>query len=160
MNRYLKLTSMNILRKGHGIGSRSGARVLRERKPFSQVDPTNLGISTQLLRRSCHEYSAFVDNVGPVCHGKGLTNIMVCNQHTDSACFQVKNDLLQIEYRNGIYSRKGLVKKDEGRLDAKTPRNLHPPAFAPRQRITARLANMSKIKLIDEFFRTAPAHLP
>ena len=130
MNRYLKLTSMNILRKGHGIGSRSNARVLRERKPFSQIDPTNLRISTQLLRCSRHEYSAFVDNVGPVCHGEGLANIMVCNQHANSARFQVENNLLQIEYRNGIDSRKGLVKKDKRRLNAEAACNLHPATFA------------------------------
>jgi hypothetical protein len=49
---------------------------------------------------------------------------MVRNQYPDATGFKVKDDFLEIDYRNGIDSRKGLIQEDKRGLDTEAPGNL------------------------------------
>ncbi len=75
------------------------------------------------------ENLAFVNDVGPVGHRQCLPDIVVRNQHSDSGRLHVADNLLQIEYCDGINPGKRLIQQDELRIDAQCPCDLDPPTF-------------------------------
>src|SRR5271156_5078947 len=75
---------------------------------------------------------------------------MVSNEHTDATGFKVEDDFLEVDYRNGIDSRKGLIKKNEGRLDTEAAGDLDATPFAARQGVAAGLADVLDIELLEE----------
>src|SRR5438093_4472305 len=77
-------------------------------KTLSQINSSYFRIASQFVRRSVPENFAFVDDVCPIRHRQRLSYIVVRNQHSDTAGFHVADYFLQIEYRNGINSRKRL----------------------------------------------------
>jgi hypothetical protein len=84
-----------------------------------------------LLRRAVPENAPLINDVGAIGDRKRLAYIMVRNQDSNAAGLEVKNDFLQVEYRNGIDSLKRLVQQNEYRLDAEAAGNLDSAALAP-----------------------------
>src|SRR2546428_6338201 len=80
-----------------------------QRKTLSQINSLHFRIVSKLLRRSVPENLTFVDDVGPVRHRQGLPYIVVRNQHADPSRAHIADYFLQIEYRNGINSRKRFI---------------------------------------------------
>ena len=96
-----------------------------QRKALAQVDPAYLGIAAQFFRSARSKDPAVVDVVRPIGDRKSLPNVVVGNQDTYSCCFQVEDDLLQVEHSNGINPGKRLGQQNEGRVDAESACNLH-----------------------------------
>src|ERR1700690_1964529 len=93
-------------------------RVSYQTKTRAQVNSPCFLVAPQLLGRSVPENFAFVDDVGPVGYGQRLPYIVVRNQHSNAGGLHVADNFLQIEYRNGINPRKGLIQQDELGIDA------------------------------------------
>src|SRR5208283_4452036 len=85
---------------------------------------------------------------------------MIRNQHTDTTRLQIEDIFLQVEYRNGINSGKGLIQQNEIRRDAQAACDLHPAPLAPRKRITPVLPNHSETQLLDQSLHSLAALVP
>ena len=125
-----------------------------ERKPLTQVDSPDLRIGAQFLGRAVAKDLALVDDVRAVGDRECFTDIMVRNQHSDATGFKVEDDFLKVDYRDGIDSRKGLIQKNEGWLDAQAAGNLDASPFATGKRIAAGLADVAQVQLFDQLFGT------
>src|ERR1700722_11196318 len=103
---------------------------LIQRESLAQVNAPDLNVIAQLARRSRPENSPFGNNVCPVGHSQRLAHVVVRHQHPDPACFQVEDDLLQLQHRNRIDATERLVEQNKIWLDAQRPSNLHSPPLA------------------------------
>ena len=77
-------------------------------------------------------------DIGAIRNAQRLADVVVGDQDTDTAIFQVKNDLLNIGDRNRIDARKRLVKEQELGRDDERSRDFCAPALAARQRVGRR----------------------
>ena len=131
-----------------------------EGKAFAEVDAAHFRVVAENVRRTSPEDLSFVDDVGTVCDRESLADIVVRDEHADTARFEVEDDLLQVEDGNRIDAGKGFVEQDEGRLDAETARDLHASALATGQGIAAGLADVAEVQLVQQFFGAGTPHLP
>src|SRR5271168_1797415 len=102
------------------------------------------------MRCSCSEDLALSNNVGPVSNRQCLAHVVIGDQNSYSARFQIKNNLLQVKHSNWIDAAERLVKQQKARLNAQAARNLDTPALTARQGISLGRANMPQIELLDE----------
>src|SRR5271168_3428087 len=129
-------------------GTKQGVfRPLVQGKTFPEINAADFWVFAQLFRASGAEDTPFVDDVGAVGNGEGFADVVIRDQYPDSACFQVEDDLLQIQDGNRIDARKRLIQQDEGRLDAETAGDLYPAPFAAGKRVAAGLAYVAQIQL-------------
>src|SRR5690242_14014555 len=98
-----------------------------QRKPLTQINAPYLNIIPQLMRRASTEDAALGDDVSAVSHAQRFAHIVIGNQYPDAARFEIEDDLLQLQHRNRIDAAERLVKQNEVRLNAESPRNLNAP---------------------------------
>src|SRR5712692_2493724 len=60
-----------------GPSGHASVTCLNQGKTLSQIDPTYLRVTSQLLRCSCAKNTSFVDDVGPIRHRQRLPDVMV-----------------------------------------------------------------------------------
>ena len=60
---------------------------------------------------------------------EGFADIMVSNEHADAAFAQVANDALDVEHRDRVDAREGLVEQHELRIGGERPGDLDAAAF-------------------------------
>jgi len=106
------------------------------------------------------ENSAFVNDVGTVGYRKRVSYIVVCNQDANPSRLHVADNFLQIQYRNGINSRKRFIQQDELRLDAQRSGKLDPPSFSSRKSVSAIQSNVLKPKLVNQLLHRLAALMP
>src|SRR5271155_2975947 len=63
-------------------------------KTLAQINPAYFRIFAQLFRGSGAEDAPFIDDVSTIGNGERFADIVVSNQHPDSARFQIEDDLL------------------------------------------------------------------
>src|SRR5437868_8181853 len=101
-----------------------------QREALSQIDSFHLRIVTQLLWRPRPEDLSLINDVSAIGYRQCLSHVVIRDQHSDSARFQIKNDLLQIQHGDRINSRKRLVQQNERWTNAQTAGDLHTASFA------------------------------
>src|SRR5215469_3649248 len=143
--------------KGGGellIGDSTGA--LAERKRFPQIDPLDLGIASQGFRAAGSENTTIVNGVCAVCDHESLPHIVVGYEDADAGALQVKNDAMQLQYRDGIDARKGLVQQHEAGLDYKRAGNLDAATLTAGERVTFVSADLFEAELLDQPLQSLP----
>ena len=79
----------------------------------SEVLGADVFIGGKLLRSAFLEDDALVKQVGAVCDGKGLTNVVVRDDDTYVAVLEFGDDLLDVLNGDGVNAGKRLVQEDE-----------------------------------------------
>src|SRR6516162_2701381 len=94
---------------------------------LSEINPLNLKVASELLRSAGPKYRPVVDDISAVSDLQGFSNVMVSDKDPDLLGFQVINYFLNLQNRDGIDARKGLVEQDElGRYHQRSG-DLDPP---------------------------------
>ena len=70
------------------------------------------------------------------------------------------DELLDVQDRDRIDAREGLVEQHEPRLRRQRPRDLHPAALAPGQAVAAVVGEVRDVQLVQQPFEPAPAPVP
>src|SRR5206468_3991857 len=96
----------------------------------------------------------------PIGDAEGLADVVVGDEDTDAASFEVEDDLLQVEHGDGVDAGEGLVEQDEAGRDAETTGDLDAAALAAGEGITAVLANVVETELLDELLHPFAALVP
>src|SRR6187402_709694 len=131
-----------------------------QRKVFPEVEPLHFWIAAKLSRTSVTEDSPLVDDVRTVGHAQRFAHVVVCNQDPDPVRFEGEDDLLQIQNGDGVDAGEGLVEKDKRGLDGQAARDLHAASLATGEGITARLADVPEVELLNETLGADLAGLP
>src|ERR1700678_1045755 len=125
------------------------ARLIK-RESLSKVHPANLRVIPQLMGGSGTKDLPFCDDVCPVSYGKCLAHVVIGDEDSDSARFQVKDDLLQVEHGNGIDAAEGLIEQEKAGLDAQAAGDLDAAALTARKRVALGRANVAQVQLLNE----------
>ena len=85
----------------------------------------------QLFRRTLEKHLPLKKEVRSICNGEGFIHIMIRNKDTNIALFEVRHNVLDILYGDGIDAGKGLIEHDKTRIDSQTACYLHTSTLAP-----------------------------
>jgi len=80
---------------------------------------------------------------------------VVRNDRADSPLFQADDHFLQVKDGQRVDPGKGLVEKQEGRLQGESPANFEFPPFSSAQAVSRLIGESQKAELCQEFARQA-----
>ncbi len=106
------------------------------------------------------EDAALRDDVGAVGDAERFADVVVRDENSDATLLQVEDDLLKVEYGDGIDAAEGLVQQDEAGVDAEATRNLYTAALATGERIALCATDVAQIELFDELRGAVAALFP
>ena len=93
---------------GHKLYAPKGVGALYVRAGI-QLEPLLHGAAHEQGRRASTENAAIIDYVGPVGYLERLTHVVIRNKHPDAERLKPNHDLLDIEDRERIYTRKRFI---------------------------------------------------
>jgi hypothetical protein len=96
---------------------------------FSQINSTGLRTRSDMLRRALFQDNSIIEDISPITDPQGLAHIVIRDKNADAVGTQMTDDLLDFTYRNGIYTRKGLVQEEKKRREHQGASNLYSPAL-------------------------------
>src|SRR5947209_3153074 len=105
--RRVESPSFCCMAKGYTSGSRERSVRAVEVESLAEIDPAHLRIGGELARGSGTKHIAVPENIGPVRDFQGLAHVVVGDEHADPAPLEVRDDLLDVEHRDGIDAREG-----------------------------------------------------
>src|SRR5688572_12619303 len=79
----------------------------------TEVNPLDLVVFSEALRRPTLEYHAVMDNVSAICNAQCLTDVVIGDQDPDPAGLQMENDLLDIADGDRVDAGERLVEQNE-----------------------------------------------
>src|SRR5580658_3393313 len=80
---------------------------------LTQVHLTDLGVGKDFFRRPRGDHGTLVDDVSAATDPERLADIMVSDQHPDTALGEFADDALDIQHRERIDAGKGLIEQHE-----------------------------------------------
>src|SRR4029077_1038515 len=91
---------------------RDGAFLASSEAEFlAQIQPPDVGIVDDLVRRSLGQDLARVDDIGAVGEPQRFPHIMVGDQYADTAIGEMANEILDVADRDGIDAGEGFVEQ-------------------------------------------------
>src|ERR1041385_6946788 len=121
---------------------------------LAQIDSAHAVIINNLLRLPGGEHRALVDDVRTVADAERLANVMIRYEHADGALLEEPDDALDVEHRDRVDPREGLVQQDERRSGCQGTRDLETPALAARERDRRVLAQVRDVQVFQELAET------
>ncbi len=94
-----------------------------------------------------------VQDIRSVAYSQRFANVMVGYQDSDARFLQLSDDLLNVDNRNGVYTRKRLVEQHELRRDDQRAGDFHAPAFSSRQSRAGGVAHMFDAEFLEQSFQ-------
>jgi hypothetical protein len=76
---------------------------------FTEVDPANLGVLYQFVRRPGSQYLAFGHDISTVGYPECFANIVVGDKNANPLALQIKNKFANVLDRYWIYTGKRLI---------------------------------------------------
>src|SRR5262245_58228729 len=125
-------------------------RTLVEREPFAQVDLAHVSVGRKLSRSARTEDMAIPENIGAIRDFQGLPHVVIGDEHADPAAREVRDDLLDVDHRDRVDAREGLVEQDERGLAREGPADLEPPPLSPRERVGLLPGHRVDAELLEE----------
>src|SRR5262245_5350412 len=112
-----------------------------------EIDSAHFVVCGQCVGGAAVKDPPVVNDVGPVGDPEGLAHVVVGDEHPDAAIFEMEDDFLDVGYCDGIDAGKRFVQQQKLRGNDQGPGNLHPPPFAPRQRVSGSGGQRSEVQL-------------
>ena len=104
-----------------------------ETETLTQIDPPDLVVRDDFARAAAHQHGAFVDDIGPVDEVERLANIMVGDQHADTAFLELANQLADVGNGDRVDSGERLVEQHEMRSAGQRAGDFDAPPLAAGQ---------------------------
>src|SRR6195256_6886674 len=82
---------------------------------FADINASYVFIIDDLVGFSEGEHQSVVDDVGVVANPQRFPHVVVRDENADAAFLEKADDFLNVEYRDRIDAREGLIEQDEGR---------------------------------------------
>src|SRR6478609_10767370 len=120
---------------------------------LTQVHLTNSFVGKDFFRTSGSDHRAAIHDTGPVTHAERFPHVMIGDQHADAARGQFGDDFLDVQHRDRIHAREGLIQQDEARRGGQRARDFHAPPFAARQCHAGAAAHMPDVQLLEDAFQ-------
>src|SRR5437764_44220 len=102
---------------------------------FTEVNSPDFRVRRQAFGDPLPEDFAFFDDIGAIGDLQSFAHVVICDEDSDPARTKLRDNSLNLENRNRIDSCKRFIKQDECRVNCQSPRDFHPPPFAPGKRI-------------------------
>src|SRR6267142_3236623 len=99
---------------------------------FSEINPFDFCVITEFLRSAGSKNRSIIDDISAVSDLQGFSDIMIGNKDPDALAFQMVNNFLDLEHRDGVDAGKGFVEEDELRRDDQRAGNFYPASFTAR----------------------------
>src|SRR5579883_178491 len=97
-----------------------------------EINPLDLTVIAELSWSAGPKNRSIVDDISAVRDLQGFSDVVIGDQNADLFGFQMVNDLLDLEDRNRIDTRKRLVQKNEFWRDDQRSCYFHPAPFTTR----------------------------
>src|SRR6185503_2068194 len=123
-------------------------RRLVQPEGFTEVDPADLLVGGELFGRAGTEDFAFPENIGPIRDFQGLADVVVGDEHADSAVPEVGDDLLDVDDGDGVDAGEGLVEQDEGRVGGQGAADLQAPPLSAGKRVGGLAGDVGDAELV------------
>src|SRR3972149_4366238 len=123
---------------------------------FAEVDCSDVLVLRELRGRSGAENLPIVHYIGSIGDLQSFSNVVIGHQDSDSAGFQMMDDLLDVPDGDGVDSRKGLVEEHEGGRRHQGAGDLGAPSFSTRERVSPRSRLVRKSQLLQHFAEPLP----
>src|SRR5690606_41136614 len=117
-----------------------------QRELVAQVHVPHFLVGENLLRRSRRDDLAFTDYVGAFTDTKGLTDVVVGDQHADAPVAQVFDNALNVDHRDRVDAGEGLIQQHEARFRRQRPGNFDAAPLAARQAHARGVANVADVQ--------------
>lgn len=130
---------------------------LDDAEVLAQIDPTHGLIVDHLIRRARHQNLAIMQDVRPINYFQRLANIVVGDQHTNSARLEILHKMPDFTDRDWVDPSKGLIKQKILRIGGKAARDFHAATFTPGKRQRRCVTKMGDGKLAEKLLETFAA---
>ena len=80
-----------------------------EAKIFAEIEPPRILVRHDLLGRAFGEDAAGMGDVGSVDQTQGLADVVVGDEHTDTALLQVLHEILDVADRDRVDAGEGMA---------------------------------------------------
>ena len=117
---------------------------------LAEIGLSDLVIGQNFGRRARGDNVALSDDISPLANVQCLSDIMVGDQDTNIARFEVRDDVLDIRDGDRVNPCKRFVQQDHSRLRRQRSRDLNPSPLASRKRMSDRFCQMTHIKLLEQ----------
>ena len=135
-----------------GAGALDGLGALED-EAGTEVFRADVLVGGQFLRRALLEDHAFIQQIGPVGDGEGLTDVVVGDDDADIAVFQLRDDVLDVLHGDRVDPGEGFVQQDELRVHGEGAGDLAAAAFTAGELDTLALAHLGEVEFVDEPFQ-------
>ena len=112
------------------IKSQSGLVVVLHLEVLAQINLSHGGIVDDLIWLATREDLALADDESAIADAQCFADVVVRNQHADSAAFQKADDTLDLDDGDGVDARERFIQKDKAWIGGEGSRNFHSSAFA------------------------------
>ena len=138
------------LAKGQAHGSGGSGRDASEREFLAEVDLAGLGVVRQLAGRAGGQDLAVVQDVRAVRDRERLADVVVGDQHSDTAVLEPADDLLDVADGDRVDAGERLVEEQVPRVRDERARDLEAPPLAARERVGLVAREPGEIQLGQE----------
>src|SRR3954464_11035589 len=99
------------------VGPCPSLPILVQSELRAEVNPLHVLVGGEAVRRAASENHAVVHDVRAVGYPQRFSHVVVCDQNTDAALLEMKDDLLDVGDGDGIDASKRLIQKHDLRRD-------------------------------------------
>src|SRR5262249_41627092 len=116
----------------------------------SQVQLARPSASGYRVRRALFQDHSAAEDIRSVANSKRLSDVVVRDQHPYAALAQLRDDGLNVEYRNRVDTGKRLVEQHEAGLGAQRAPDLAPPPLTAGQRVGVMRRQVGDAELFEQ----------
>src|SRR5918911_4827115 len=110
---------------------------------FPQVEFSGFRACRDIVRSPLFEDSAFIQDIGAIANPQSLSDVVIGNQNADTAANELADNLLDLRDRDGIDTRKRLVKQHKRGRQDQSASNFHSAPLPPGERKSFAFRQMS-----------------
>src|SRR5271156_114205 len=97
---------------------------------FAEVKPAHIRIADDLLRTAFGQDFTSINDIGAVRQPLRFTNIVVCDQDSDTAIGEMPDEILNVTDRDWVDAGKGLVEQHVVRIGRECAGDFNATPFA------------------------------
>ena len=99
----------------------SQTSTLSESEVFPKVYALHVFVLQDFCRRAVRDQVSLAHDIGAFTHGQRFADVMVGNQHAETAVTQMLNNAFDIDNGDGVNAGKGFIQQDKFRVGGRSP---------------------------------------
>lgn len=109
----------------------SQTSTLSESEVFPKVYALNVFVLQDFCWRTVRDQVSLAHDVGPLTHGQRFADVMIGNQHAETAVTQMLNNALDIDNGDGVNTSKRFIQQDKFWIGGQRAGDFHTATFPP-----------------------------